>query len=442
MRRRLYLFLFALGIGCEGSVSLGPAELMDPTACKDCHPRHYAEWSGSMHAYSAEDPVFLAMNARGQRETGGALGDFCVRCHAPMAVRTGATRDGLNLASLPAPLRGVTCYFCHQVSAIEDSHNNPLVLASDETMRGGLSDPIFPRAHRAAYSTLHDRKQQDSASLCGACHDVVTPAGVALERTFVEWKGSLFAQGDPKLQLTCGQCHMPGRTDKAADVADAQPRLVHDHSMPGVDVALTPFPQMAEQRQAVLRDLRSVLAARLCVSPSGAEMLAEVTLDNAGAGHDFPSGASHDRRAFVELSAYASNTLVFSSGAVADSQAAVDLPDPNLWLMRERVYDKSGKPAHMFWDIARYEADHLTPAVTSDPRDPRYFHSVTRSYRIPQRPIDRVTLRVRMRPIDFDVLADLEQSGDLDPKLRAGVPTFTLDGATLEWRSDGPSCVQ
>ena len=52
-----------------------------------------------MHAYAAEDPVFLAMNQRLQRETGGALGDFCVRCHAPMAVREGATRDGLDLAA-------------------------------------------------------------------------------------------------------------------------------------------------------------------------------------------------------------------------------------------------------------------------------------------------------------------------------------------------------
>ena len=42
-----------------------------------------------MHAYAAEDPVFLAMNQRGQRETNGELGDFCVQCHAPVAVHVG-----------------------------------------------------------------------------------------------------------------------------------------------------------------------------------------------------------------------------------------------------------------------------------------------------------------------------------------------------------------
>src|SRR5688572_9748953 len=100
---------------------------MDPETCKTCHPKHYREWSGSMHAYASDDPVFLAMNARGQEEV-ATLGDFCVQCHAPMAVRTGATTDGLNLAELPRHLKGVTCYFCHTVSAVEGTHNNPLVL--------------------------------------------------------------------------------------------------------------------------------------------------------------------------------------------------------------------------------------------------------------------------------------------------------------------------
>lgn len=42
-------------------------ELMKPEACKDCHPKHYREWSASMHAYASQDPVFVAMNKRGQR---------------------------------------------------------------------------------------------------------------------------------------------------------------------------------------------------------------------------------------------------------------------------------------------------------------------------------------------------------------------------------------
>jgi hypothetical protein len=73
---------------------------MDPETCRTCHQDQYSEWAASMHAHAAEDPVFIAMNRRGQEETAGALGDFCVRCHAPMAVREGRTVDGLNLDSL------------------------------------------------------------------------------------------------------------------------------------------------------------------------------------------------------------------------------------------------------------------------------------------------------------------------------------------------------
>jgi hypothetical protein len=105
-------------------------ELLDPLTCKECHAEHYQQWSGSMHAYASTDPVFLAMNARGQQDTGGALGNFCVNCHAPMAVREGAITDGgANLSEVPSHLQGVTCYFCHNVERVDGTHNNPLVLA-------------------------------------------------------------------------------------------------------------------------------------------------------------------------------------------------------------------------------------------------------------------------------------------------------------------------
>ena len=63
--------------------------LLDPQTCKQCHANHFADWSASMHAYASDDPVFRAMNQRGQRETKGQLGSFCVKCHAPMAVNEG-----------------------------------------------------------------------------------------------------------------------------------------------------------------------------------------------------------------------------------------------------------------------------------------------------------------------------------------------------------------
>src|SRR6185295_10043034 len=129
--------LLLAAAACDGGPAmLTRAQLMDPTACMTCHPQQYSDWSRSMHAYASDDPVFAAMNARAQRETGGALGDFCVKCHAPVAVAEGLTHDGTNLAALPAASKGVTCFFCHSANAVDGTHNNPLVSAKGGALFG------------------------------------------------------------------------------------------------------------------------------------------------------------------------------------------------------------------------------------------------------------------------------------------------------------------
>lgn len=404
--------------------------LLDPQNCRPCHTSHVDEWAGSMHAYASDDPVFVAMNKRMVRETGGANKDFCVGCHAPVAFRSGKSQDGTNLAELPSFYRGVTCAFCHTAEAIEGTHNNPVKLASDGAMRGGIADPARSgRPHLAQYSELHDREGSASSALCGACHDVVTPHGAKIERTFDEWKASLYSQPG---QLSCGKCHMEGRPGNAAIVRDAPERIVHDHTMPAVDVALTTFPDADRQRARVQALLDATLITRLCVQPTMLGVTAIVRLDNAFAGHGFPSGAAQDRRAWVEVVAYKAGAVVFESGVVRDKQAVASLPDPNLWLLRDKIFDTAGKEVHMFWQAARFEASQLPAAVTSDPRDPRFDHSVTKNYPLRDMP-DRVTMRVRMRPVDFDLLDDLVATGDLDPAVLDRVPTFDLGSAVREW---------
>lgn len=205
-------------------------QLMDPEQCAGCHPKHYREWKGSMHAYAAEDPVFVAMNKRGQRETNGALGDFCVRCHAPMAVVENKTTNGLNMDELPSELKGVTCYFCHNAIGVDEKHNGALRLANDTTMRGSFADPVPTKAHGSAGSSLHDRNSKDSSQLCGACHDVVTPKGVHMERTLAEYEQSIFAREGGSFQ-SCQSCHMDSRgPGKAAQVSQPLPqRTTYEH---------------------------------------------------------------------------------------------------------------------------------------------------------------------------------------------------------------------
>lgn len=441
---RLVLFL-VLGVfmSCSQRKGLDAEALMDPAACQGCHPDAYREWSGSMHAYASDDPVFIALNAFAQRETNGAVGDLCVGCHAPLALHTGATKDGLNLGDVPRRLRGVTCYYCHQIDRIEADHNAAFHLADDNLFRGGIAAPFETEAHRSGSMTIHDGRHQDSSAICGSCHDVRTPSGLQLENTFAEWRESIFGQSE--LGVSCAGCHMPGRVGAVAAVPGAPIRRLHDHSMPGVDVALTDWPETESQRQGITRDLKQVVAATLCVEPGNAGPEITVILDNVLAGHSFPSGVTHARRAWVELLAYngdKGDVPILLSGVVADDEPIAELEDENLWLMRSQIFDENGTEVHFSWRAKTMTSTALPAGVTSDQSDPRFFHAVERKYPLPTTPT-RVEMRVRMRPVGLEMFDEIIASGDLDPAVLDRVPTFTLGGTELEWTTnDGFGCVK
>ena len=455
-------WLVMLVAACEGSAassgdptpSLTRDPLLDPETCKGCHPQHYREWASSMHAYAAEDPVFRAMNQRGQRETEGDLGEFCVRCHAPLALREGATADGLNLTQVPKKLRGVTCYFCHNTVSVGDPFNNHLDLADDTTLRGGITDPVPNGAHASAYSPFQDRNRAESSRLCGGCHDVVTPAGIPLERTFREYQESLFAKPGPGFD-TCSGCHMPGRPGNVAASVDTRgrTRVRHQHLWPGVDTALSDFPDREVQRRAVECELS--LSTRIYeVLQDGLGGL-KVRVESS-AGHRQPSGTSLDRRLWLEVVAYdAAGAVVFESGQIDErelEQKPEDHPDfePHLAMFRDWIYDAQGKEVHMFWEAAASPEypDGYASLTLPAPLTRLAPHTLEASYQIPNfAAIDHIRIRLRMRAIGLDVLQDLIDSDDLDPSILDEITTFTLHGAavdydpkthttTLQWPSD------
>jgi hypothetical protein len=419
--------------------SLTRDTLLDPAACQTCHPNHFRDWQASAHAGASTDPVFVAMNARGQRETGGQLGSFCVNCHAPMAVRDGQTTDGLNLPSLPAKYQGVTCFFCHSIDSIDGTHNASVTLADDLALRGEYQDPVPNVAHRSAYSSLHDGTRIDGAGTCGACHDIVVPAtGAAIERTYYEWSHSVFGTSSGS---SCIECHMtPSATmEPIANLPNVPPRTLHAHDFPAVDVPLDP--PSPSRESAITRALGDALQGALCVTGAGG---IRVVLDAVAVGHQWPSGAAQDRRAWAEVIAYQSGTVIYQSGVVADGAAVTAVTnDPDLWLLRDCMFDAQGQPVNMFWQAASTESNELPALATFDPLDPRFYqtHVVQRFHRdgtpLSAMP-DRVTLRIRLQPVGVDVLTDLVASGDLDAGVVSAMPTFDVPltgpgGADLEW---------
>ena len=440
--------LLLLSAGC-GTPRLSAEEMQDPAVCADCHPDHHREWSGSMHAYASADPVFRALNALGQAETDGDMGDFCVRCHAPLAVELGLTTDGLNLDEVPEHLQGINCYFCHQVEQVGADHNNGLTMAMDRTLRGGHRDPVRTRAHDSAYSELHDRTAPASNDLCGSCHDVVTPLGARIERTYEEWEDSIFS--DPVVGLSCGECHMRGRDGIAAEVEGVPLRRIHDHRFPGVDLALTPWPEREDQRAAVQDFLDDSVSATLCVQPSaGSSMPVVVTLDNLGAGHSFPSGATSDRRVWVQLEAFSGETRVWSSGAVSatepltEHEAAASEP---VWSIYSELLTSDGAFTHKFWEAADIDnrvddqgnGGLLRAHTTLDTTDPDFFNTFqTRTFVARGEEIDRIRMSVHIRPLPLDLVNELVEDGWLDSSVRDELPTFTLSPTIQEWTPEAP----
>ena len=437
MRSRPSALLLALA-ACGGGPSKPPpptpltvAQLQDPTQCRTCHPTQFADWSSSMHAYAASDPVFLAMNQRGQRETDGGLGNFCLQCHEPMVAVVGLLPD-----AGPA-VQGVTCYFCHSVAEVAGAHDDALVL--DGGFYGEIENPIAGIPHGAVYSALHDAANATSSTMCGSCHDIVNGHGAYLERTFGEWADSGFAH--PPSGLSCAQCHMPApQLAPVASVPGAPARPLHRHAFPAVDSALTTFPGQPGLRAQVASLLATELQGAVCVEQFQGGAQIQVIYDNVAAGHDFPSGAVQDRRVWVDVEAQdADGGLLYRSGAVDAGDDPTQNADPDFWMLRDCLYGADGGQVHMFWEAYQTEGNELPVLATFDPTDPRFYQNhvlqtYPRSTYLGQTPA-QVTVQVYVLPMGYDVLNDLVASGDLDPSFVAKMQRLPV-GDPIVWTPD------
>jgi hypothetical protein len=416
----------------------------DPEACRSCHPSHVEEWSASAHAHSSEDPVFVALNRLGQEETGGALGDFCIRCHAPLAAHGEKTADGLDLAELEPVDRGVSCAFCHRVVDVPGHANGELMLDARGPLRAAIADPKETTFHGAAPSPYVGGDVAKTSLMCGACHDVVlkappAAADLALERTYVEWQDSVFAPAPGRAGLGCAGCQLPVvASEPVALVSGAPVRSRHGHDFFGVDLPLLgDAPGADRQLAGAQAQLDTTLRVDVCVTPRpGGASTIDVVLENVGAGHAFPSGATHNRRAWVEVKAYAPGAPepVYVSGASADDAEPDPTLDPDLWELRDVARDQDGEETDVFWRIASLDEPSrvIPPAVSNDPSSPDFYRShVTRTFPLAagtsiDASIERVTVRVRLRAFPRRLLHELVSRELLDPAVPSRVPTLDL----------------
>lgn len=177
----------------------------EPTArdCGRCHARHYEEWAGSAHARAATSALFRWQSLHLPAERAAD----CRRCHAP------AGDAG----------EGVTCVYCHRMTAVAEEPPHTPKLGGPNVMRGPLGDAVDAIVHGSEKSELHQDER-----ICLACHDHDAGAagGPACCTVVREWR-----EAEIRDLMKCQSCHMRGAKDVPV-ARGGPPRTRHRHNFP------------------------------------------------------------------------------------------------------------------------------------------------------------------------------------------------------------------
>lgn len=215
-------------------------EAQGGSALRDARGRDvspYTLWRGSMMAFSARDPYWLAAFAHEREENPRGV-DYidrvCTRCHAP-AGSVAFEDDGDRLtfarittgteASSALARDGVTCTACHQIEPTNlgrpESFTGGYTVGSARRIYGPHADPFpMPMQNMVGYTPTHSNHVTTSA-LCATCHTVITraldaegrPTGAEFPEQipYLEWQDSQWRDEAPAgaRPTRCVDCHMP-----------------------------------------------------------------------------------------------------------------------------------------------------------------------------------------------------------------------------------------
>jgi len=310
-----------------------PNESYDTQWCGQCHAQEYAAWQQSAHAHSAVDPMMQFCTKTEVGLVGPQFSRLCAGCHDPVSVRLGDT-------SFSTP-RNVTCLGCHDVSRLIQAGGNGDVVATAQ-------DWTLQHAATAAAELPRLRSPQ----FCAGCHEQFVPGnGLSGITTYEEWSGGPYAAAKP--QTICIDCHM-------AAVASDAGTTVADHRFVGGNVYMATQYGGSAMISATNAKLQSGIMQIAPASPTSDGGVA-VKVTNVGIGHDFPTGVTDIREAWVELQALdaSGNVLAHFGGpdasGVLPSTAArlgIDIADADGGILLE----------HQLSQTARITFDQRVPA--------------------------------------------------------------------------------
>jgi hypothetical protein len=386
----------------------------DPEVCGECHSEKYEQWKGSMHSNAWHDPVFQALWRMGNKETGGLTEKLCAGCHTAIGTvseeLTEKDEKG-NYKISDIAQKGVQCDLCHTVKAATYSeaqglepHNGTLLIEPGNVKRGPFKDSESDH-HETAYSELHTK-----AEFCANCHHVFHPVnGFPIERTYDEWKNSVYAQNG----LVCQDCHM-STVEDAIKVAKTLKKVKHpgkaaddgpnrEHINPHYFVggnftipALLGSPKHAEMAKKRLQS-----AAKLEIIPPNEIILGrmgtvKVKVVNIGAGHNLPTSLTEVRQMWLDVSITDAAGRKFLHSGWLDKKHNID---SEATIFHASAMDKHDHHTVKPWEVVRFEYNHTIPPkgsatekysflVPSDAKGPLKVKTILRYRSYPQKVAD------------------------------------------------------
>lgn len=325
------------------------APFTPPETCRDCHPKQYKEWSGSVHSLAFHDPVYQGELNKAVKAVGHEISRQCEGCHSPAGMVTGEIKGpGLKGLSSVAS-NGVSCDICHSISGVthwqtpsHEPENGSMILTPGVEGVEGVTlikrGPFKPAEgcgggfHDCAESSLHLQ-----ADLCASCHQVFHyDRHFPLEATWHEWKSGAYAQKE----ILCQDCHMVDipTFKKVADKFYKPLRSEYIHNFNGANYLLYYLSSLAAAKSGLKSEAANLkskyemaverlqLAAGMEISPvymNGRLSEINVKVINRRAGHNLPTSLTNVRQMWLEITAQDENgKTVFNSGGV-NSEAAL-----------------------------------------------------------------------------------------------------------------------
>lgn len=378
---------------------LHPKKLAGSKSCgtAGCHEEIYKEWQVSAHRWAAASPSFQAVQKVMAKNEGPESTRYCAGCHDPISLYSGSKNIySEDLTSLGAD-EGVSCVSCHSLLKTDVKGNAAYVIGPHERYMYELGDGklakavsdflirAMPKHHVGAY----DRPLYKSPEYCGACHkqfinqEINHFGWVQLQNQYDNWRTSHWNTAtDPKMKITCRECHMPLQASRDPAAGDARdeyrttgdgkhrshrflggnqmhPRMLARRlNIEGAEeqCRLTeqwlrgeyPIPEIAHKWRAGPAVPIQILAPP--TAKAGEPLRVQVVATSNKVGHDFPTGPLDIIQAWIELVVTdRDGHVIYHSGRVREN----GFIDEGAFIFKAEGIDREGNliDRHNLWEM-------------------------------------------------------------------------------------------